>query len=151
MELTFKIYCDRHRKKWYMVRIFSSVSRMYEWNKKDGYKNSVTRKDRYLGLTRAYTVYNIPPKRAKKKTTRSGEIGCISFVVAHTTSGIVSHECTHAALYWFLDTHKKIEKILSPEYDEKLAWVQGNLVRQVWVHWFRAEKSGIIKSLTSPE
>lgn len=143
--LTFRVYCDRHRKKWYVVRIFAAKKEMYAWNKEDGYENR-DKKDRYLGLTRAHEVWTIYPKRSKKKDKKSGEIGSISFVVDHTTSGIVSHECTHAALYWFLCTHKKLEKLNNPDYDEKFAWVQGNLVRQVWMHWFKAEKAGRLTS-----
>ena len=140
--VAFKIYCDRHRKKWYMVRIFPTKKEMFSWNKKDGYNNPKGR-DKYLGVTRAYSVYYFD-KGKKTKGRKSGEVGCISFLIDHCTSGIVSHECTHAALYWFLDTYKKIEKLLMPEYDEKFAWVQGNLTRQVWVHWFKLEKQGKI-------
>jgi len=141
-EQKFKIYCDKHRHKYWIVRIFPDKKSMFRWNIKDGYCPPNKKHD-YLGVTRAYSVYYFD-KGKKKSGRKSGEVGCISFVVAHCTSGIVSHECTHAALYWFLDTYKKVEKLLIPEYDEKFAWVQGNLVRQIWVHWFRLEKKGII-------
>jgi len=139
--LEFRLYCDRYRKKYYVCRIFGSLKEMHKWDKEDGYENPSLKKNNYLGLTRAYEVWSIHPKAKDKK---SGEIGSISLTVEHCTSGIVSHECTHAALYWFLATHKKIEKLLEPEFDEKFAWVQGNLNRQVWVHWFKAEKKGLV-------
>lgn len=72
-------------------------------------------------------------KTAAKRRPRRGQIG---FVVLHRQqigAGIVSHEMTHAALYYV--GWEEFPVRISKRLDERLAWVQGYLVQQFW-QWF---------------
>ncbi len=55
--------------------------------------------------------------------------GAILFYIGNVGSGIVSHEMTHAMFHWARYNRRATE--------EKRAWVQGDLVRQFWKHFYR--------------
>lgn len=52
-------------------------------------------------------------------------------------AGVVSHECTHAALYWCENNLRKFDPMKNNRHDEKLAWMQGWLTQQFWQKWYK--------------
>lgn len=146
--IKFRLYCDKEKTQYYKCIIFPDLKSMYKWNEKDGYKQDGEYK--YLGLVRSYSVIEIPSEKEglKGKIEKvSGEIGSISLVPHGCTSGVVSHEMTHAALYWFSKNHGSYKKLEKSKYDEMMAWVQGNLVSQFWTKWYELEEKGKIESV----
>ena len=81
---------------------------------------------------------------------RQPDMGWIVFHVGHVGAGIVSHEMTHAALYylqfWRPQLHRRLQT--SRQADEVLAWVQGWLVAQFWRKFYKAN-GGMVKATGS--
>lgn len=61
---------------------------------------------------------------------RTGELGIVLFHLGSMGAGIVSHEMTHAALMWRRRRCKRAT-------DERVCWVQGNLVMQFWRQFWK--------------
>jgi hypothetical protein len=74
---------------------------------------------------------------------KSDNIGEIIFYRDFLGAGVVSHEMTHAALYWV--TSKKNTDFgyrLDFKDDERLAEAVGQMCRQFWVKWFKKFPKG---------
>ena len=68
-------------------------------------------------------------------------VGCIVLPLDYIGAGIVSHELTHAALYW-ISRRTALRAIAYEDrhrLDERLANTQGWLVTQFWRHWYRTD------------
>ena len=139
-KISFKVWCDKKKTRFYWVHIFKNKETMQAWNLKDGYNGS----KRYAAVARSYSRQKLVKGRWKVK---KDEQGCVSFDVHTLGAGIVSHEFTHAALYWFHAKYKDYRKLDNSKHDELLAWVQGNLVRQFWYQFYKLKKSKRIKRL----
>lgn len=72
-----------------------------------------------------------------KKGKRDRQRGMVLFSRASVGGGVVSHEMTHAALYWVVNDCKINPLKLRKQDDEKLAWTQGYLVQQFWQKYYR--------------
>ena len=90
----------------------------------------------YYAACKEYDLRRVHPNfraimhgwRVWKNGKLTGELGQILFDLSYFGAGIVSHEMTHAALNWAHQTRTKNE--------EKICWVQGELVRKFWKkHW----------------
>lgn len=62
--------------------------------------------------------------------------GQVLFFTDFTGGGVVSHEMTHAALYWCMRNIKKFDPMKKKAHDERFAGLQGELVRQFWNRWY---------------
>ena len=127
---------------------------------KDVHKE-VTLKSRYKKIAKDYytviiadnfeELYNIADKKCKEKLkrdynglcksmfaiyedgTRSHKVGYIFLVKDILGAGVVSHECTHAVIYYFDNFIKDKEKIFkSSIYGETFCYMVGSLVRQIY-------------------
>lgn len=67
---------------------------------------------------------------------RTGQVGQILLWLGGFGAGILSHEMTHAALYWVMRRRRSIRKT-DKRADELLAWTQGWLVTQFWRNFYR--------------
>ena len=133
----FKLYCSR--KEYYLCKIFSSKKEMQKWNEEDGYKTTSD----YQGVCRQVDYFIVKGNKCKK----SSQIGTISFYIDRIGSGIVSHEMTHAALFWFKNKFRSYSKLGIKKNDEKVCYAQGHMVMQFWNHWYELIKIGRIKKI----
>jgi hypothetical protein len=144
MKVSFKVYCNGRngkKKEYYICHIFSTPKEMYEYNESTGYEG----RD-YMGLCRQYDKYKAS-KNGRPVGKKSDETGSVSLLVNHCGAGIVSHEFTHAGVYWF---NKKygIKKFCSSNYyDEIFAHIVSDLVNQFYNKWFKLEDNGTIKKI----
>lgn len=124
--------CKRGRRLFYRVCVFDDVDFMrdflHEQAKQLHYRPEFKACQRrgYFARTLACVTYWVPvPKNG------SNFIGTIAFCSEHIGSGIVSHEMTHAALYYCYRARKNFDP-RKPAHDELLAWTQGWLTTQFW-------------------
>lgn len=73
-------------------------------------------------------------------------MGEICFHVAAINAGVVSHEMTHATVYWALRKGLELGKIHEPnDIDEKIAWTQGYMVSQFWERVHKMKDRGVLE------
>ena len=69
---------------------------------------------------------------------------CIGFLCFHMNNmgaGVVSHEMSHAALFWFKRLHIPLARLeKDAAVAERFCLAQGLMVRQFWVTWLAEEK-----------
>jgi hypothetical protein len=70
------------------------------------------------------------------------QIGVICFYLGEMDAGVVSHEMTHAAIYWFEAEIGSCSLLNKPKHLEELCWVQGWLVTQFWARYWRLVDQG---------
>lgn len=87
---------------------------------------------RMVGFCRALEFRN---KRGGWKPNQRGRRGVVMLCIPYCGVGVVSHELTHAAHYE-LASHQKREPLTLKD-DERLAWLQGELVRRFWNGFYR--------------
>ena len=138
--IQFRIYPSKDRNLFYTVFIFKrkrhAQGYIREQNKLIGCPD--TQGD-FLAITRGWTSLKVNPDGTDGETGR--DIGQIVFCEKACRVGIVSHEMTHATIFWAKRMRKPFKKIFNggdenPEHEE-FCWVQGNLVRQFWVGWWK--------------
>ncbi len=136
----FRVYCDAAgKRRYYKVFIFRTEEQMYEHFKKTNtqsrWKRGGIGKLNFVAVCQGYRRYDV-----KRRGRLLPDIGQILFTADRLGAGVVSHEMTHAVIYW-ADTHTKIDlaKIASStRTDERIALVQGNLVNQFWSKFYKA-------------
>jgi hypothetical protein len=128
----FRLRCDT-RGRYFTVLIFRDKEAMQRFHLEQAkLVPGVSRLYRFTALTR---LWGWP---AKPRFSGPREIGQIQMYHGATGSGIVSHECTHAALYWFQRYSRwRLKDLAKRAADERLAWVQGSLVSQFWRNFYR--------------
>ena len=131
---SFRLYTARGRKRkhYYRVLIFPDVDRMRRyWTEQGivvaGSSGGHDWQARATGWVAQYVL-----RRGRWRKTNC--VGEILFHSGNVGSGIVSHEMTHAAHYTL---RQKWAHYNTPYRDEKLAWLQGWLVYQFWVNYYR--------------
>jgi hypothetical protein len=130
--ISFRLRCDRHGR-YYRVLIFPAREAMYQhdrrWNRNRGIR---TGRMRFLAIVHSFeTLYFKAGRWHSAK-----RIGDILFQRENIGVGIVSHEMTHAARY-YLQAWRPRLGWKTPRFDETMAWVQGELVRQFWCAFYR--------------
>lgn len=137
----FRCWCDRKRTSgFYAVMLYPTKAGMLakyrEVLRAAGLPTTGIR-DTEAAVLSWYQAVTLHPKQYGVILMHLGNIG----------AGLVSHEMTHASLYWVgrqrdgIPTHLDLDS----KTDERLAWVQGWLVTQFWRWWYRLEKRGIVK------
>lgn len=128
----FKIYADLEHKKFYKVFVFDDFEKMYKFMRKhavacgDEYFEGV--EDNYEGLCHSHAIDVVYGDGTRE---RYGDIGYILLHKKALTSGVISHECTHATTYYFGQCEVNKNIFEDCEADEKFASVQGYLVDQL--------------------
>ena len=141
----FRIRCVGKGSPSFCVRIFPDKQAMRAWANTQN-----------PGKTGQYakaeaSVHSYQRLRLKDgRWRRLPDMGWIVFHRGHIGAGIVSHEMTHAALYylqfWRPQLHRRLQT--SRKADEVLAWVQGWLVAQFWRKFYKAN-DGRVKATGS--
>ena len=145
----FKSYGNsKSSKKDYMiVNIFNSYEEMYDYVDKRE-KQKVERD--YSG--RCYCIDHVFENIETKEWEYKPLCGDLYFVYDNMGGGTVSHECCHAVIGYFnrkiKDKQKLMEDIQNdvvyddcPDIEELFCYMQGNLVNQIYNHYFEdAEK-----------
>ena len=115
------------------VMIFRTGEELRSYIRSDNFPGGAYRRSKFTeGFCRA--LHKRLPS-GKWGPSPNGRRGIVLLNRAFFGVGIVSHEWTHAAHYE-LSRHQKREPIRAKD-DERLAWLQGELVRRFWVSYYR--------------
>lgn len=123
-------------KDWYRVLIFPRSNQMHEFYDKQlksgemcsckyQHKGKVDRG--YLGQVNYH------------RRMPDGSVGQVLLCNKAIGAGIVSHEMTHAAVF-YLRNHRRMN-IAAYRNDERLAYLQGNLTREFWWEWWKTQEA----------
>jgi hypothetical protein len=114
----FRVYTEGRASKYYTVFVFADkrAMRIYQNAQSDIW--GVKRWTKFEAICTGWKI---------KDRKRWRNIGCVLFHLDYIGSGVVSHEMTHAAIFWRKKRHS----------DERFCKVQGNLVRQFWWNYYR--------------
>jgi hypothetical protein len=145
----FRIYPEKDRFRYYTVFVFPSKRAMYTYFREQrGILDRVDGTDRCNGecnfqaLATGWTVCNYGPD--KTETINERDIGQILCHQGRIGAGLISHEMTHAALFWAAREKLNPKRVVCGEGNraehERFCTVQGNLVRQFWLRWWKLEK-----------
>lgn len=128
-----RLYCTSVRGHYVDAFIFPSQKAMYDYIREEGHDP-----DGCAAMCLGFTKFNEQGNQTK-------HIGTLCFYRSKLGSGIVSHECTHAALNWLrlkyprclLGDDLSDTPVVSPDHPEEyLCWVVGNLVAQFWSRYY---------------
>lgn len=145
----FRVYVDRTKKgPYYRVLVFKTLETMQESYAASERVRGVTRsrKLRFWAITSWTATYYLRLRNGYRRWRKSKCCGTILFWKDSVTSGVVSHEMTHAAIFhaeavgWLpFDpriTLKGASGLQAHGKEEKLCWLQGWLVCQFWRSWY---------------
>ena len=150
--ISFKLKYEKKSKNYARVFIFRDKETMYKFfDEQKVYSNtkqpkSVSAGDDkdwehdFVAMFQAFKTYDFKPKKRGKLKNHMGNL---LFYADKTGSGVVAHECGHAALYWYSEKnpHKKEWKVIENIYkEEELLYTLGYLVAQFWTNWFKNQK-----------
>lgn len=148
--ITFKLKYEDGCKSYAKVFIFRDKETMYKFYDEqkllEGQEQPkmVTKKydpgHDFVAMFQPFKTYDFRPN---KKGKLKNHMGNFLFYADKTGSGVVAHECGHAALYWYLEQnpHKKEWKVIeSMDKEENLLFTLGYLVSQFWMQWFKNQK-----------
>ena len=143
----FRVKPNPTKPHFYEVRIFDTKAAMVaHWHKRheSGY---FTDKSTGSGVVRKFEAIASSSEKLEQwsdgRWRKTPWLGEVLFYKSFMGAGIVSHEMSHAGLYWLTrnkDTSKGFN--LSRRDDEKLAEAVGELSRQFWVKWFKKFSTG---------
>jgi hypothetical protein len=136
-QIQFRVYCDAQHRRYYNVFIFATKELMYAHFAKT---NAHTQwRDGRFDMKMNFEAIAQFWRRLKKRTPEN--IGQILFYAGGFGGGVVSHEMTHATIYWAEYVKMDLAKLpTSKRIDERFAWAQGFLVSQFWDNFYKAEK-----------
>ncbi len=141
----FRVRCVGKGSPTFCVRIFPDKRAMKAWASQEN-PDRTTSYAKAEASVHAYRRLRLTQGRWH----RHADTGWIVFHMGHIGAGIVSHEMTHAALYylqlWRPQLHRRLQT--SRNADEVLAWVQGWLVAQFWRKFYKAH-GGTVKATGS--
>lgn len=129
----FRIYPE-DKSLFFRVRVFESKEKMYEHF--DGVKEN------YPGQEKNFEAICLNHK-IEKKYPSSGwrltpEVGEIWFYEDCIGGGIVSHEATHATMYYLerngLEDYSRLGAY--GDMHEPMCWLQGKIVAEFWSRWY---------------
>jgi hypothetical protein len=136
-QIRFRVYCDREKRRYYDVRIFATKALMYEHFQKSNV-DTEWQEGRYEATMNFEAIAQFWRRIGKR--CKPENIGQILFYASAIGSGTVSHEMTHAVIYWAQYVKMNLAKLpTSKRIDERFAWAQGFLVTQFWRKFYRAQ------------
>lgn len=129
-EVTLKEKYKKIHKDYYTVVIAEDLEELY--NIADKYCKEKLERN-YNGLCKSmYSIYT--------DGSRGNKVGYIFLLKENLGGGVVSHECTHAVIYYFDNFIKDKEKIFkSSIYGETFCYMVGSLVRQIYNYCYDNE------------
>jgi hypothetical protein len=138
--VSFRVYCDdrkRKHRRYYTVYIFTTRAAMFEHFKRTNIgvqwrKGYCVRKMNFHAIAQHWQVI---PRRSPEN------IGQILFYAGYIGAGVVTHEMSHAAVYYAKHVKLDIARIYnSKRIDERFARMLGELVRQFWLKYWSATR-----------
>ncbi|MCK9370766.1 hypothetical protein M0R04_12725 [Candidatus Dojkabacteria bacterium] len=129
--VSFKIYPEKNKKKYYKVIITQTKEQMYFVNDEISRIQKLEKiKHNYIAICRSY-------EHTDKKF--KGQIGTILFYVESSRKvGIVSHEMTHAVIYYFCGKGYKLKNIRkNKKLEEKFCNYSMFLNAHYWNNWYK--------------
>jgi len=121
---------------WYRVLIFPRVSQMHEFYHRQWTSGEVCDCRRmHKGKMDCQFLGQVSYIRPRPP---DGSLGQIIFCAKAIGAGVVSHEMTHAAVF-YLRNHRGMN-ISNSKNDERLAYLQGDLTRDFWNQWYAAKR-----------
>lgn len=128
-----RLRAERHGKPVVLVEVHRDRDAMQRAIKEDG-RSACYRTEGFCASFWAKSY-------AKGKATTPWRWGCRVYLYAGGAgSGVVSHELTHAALF-YCTRSRKTDRISFRRLNERLAWTQGWLVHQYWQAYYRKPKA----------
>ena len=134
--VTFRVYPDGEQDNYYTAFIFKTKAAMAAFQVKttEGVKWGSKYQDMddsaYEAITYNWGAF-----------PRGNEAGQVLFYTGSCNSRIVSHEFTHAALYWVKAHGVKATHLYTrPGADERLARTQGDMVGEFWAEYWQKKK-----------
>jgi hypothetical protein len=130
-ELIFRVYAEHGSRLYFRVKIFRTVRDMRAYARR---RSPGARFGHFLGLASTWTKLRYSKHRQRWRTLP--ECGEILFAKHRLQVGILSHECTHAAIGWAKRRGLHVDRAetfrpLVPDDEERLCHVQGHLVSQI--------------------
>ena len=136
---------------YFVVRVYTTLAEMRKCCAEDGTSPANFFQGAY-GACQKWQIKSVKPKRGKRKgrPARTKEAGQIMLARRHLGVAIVSHECAHAACYWFSRIKckserawvKDVTKVEDVIQEEMLCYAVGELSRQVYLG---LEEAGVLK------
>ncbi len=144
----FRVHPNDDRQHYYTVLVFDERYQMHLFHQKQiGLiqaqeasalsSDAVTRLGEFEALTSSWRVEASDSTRQAHSDLNLGQI---LFYQKRLGAGIVSHEMTHAALFWLERIGRLADLATDADVQEQCCQVQGNLTRQFWVKWLRIER-----------
>ena len=134
----FRIRPKPDRPEYYQVRIFKTQEQMFRWSERRGF--DVGGREANTGAyVCSFQLYHIDADGGEKTLP---QIGIICLHLDELGAGVVSHEMTHAALYWFRYSLGDYSQLEQGDYLETVCQVQGDLTGQFWDRYFRLVRQG---------
>jgi hypothetical protein len=137
--ISFKVYTRRRTGQYFVINIHPTKQAMHEYCRLYLFREG----EDYLALCSGYERYK-PLKKGGEIVRK--HIGEINFFRGFLTAEAISHEATHAALYWARRSGLSKDAIFNKGEgdrnvsadEEKLCYVQGRIAQQitnkVWKH-----------------
>jgi len=140
--IRFRVRCVGKGSPYFSVHIFPDKQAMRAWASRQN-PDKTARYGKSEASVHAYARSRL----VSGWWQRQADTGWIVFHMGHMGAGIVSHEMTHAALYYLQFHRPQLHRRLqtSPKADEVLAWVQGWLVAQFWRKFYKAN-GGLVRA-----
>jgi hypothetical protein len=136
----FRISPERGDKRFYRVLIFPTKALMYHYfdlrharrriEYRLGFEPSLAHD--FAALTTGYETY----RRHRGREVLTNDVGEILFHEGFLGAGVVSHEMTHAALFWLERVGLSAQDLADPSVEERLCLVVGHLCRKFWAKYF---------------
>lgn len=137
----FKVYPGSNKGLYFSVYIFRTKDQMYDHFKQSNvdteWKQPGQDECDFTAITQSWMRYDITPDSEILKP----DMGRILFYSGGFDAGIVSHEMTHATLYWAIRKRIKAASLYNDKNaEEKFCWAQGYLVNQFWTKFYSLQK-----------
>ena len=154
----FRVYPERDRFRYYTVFIFPSKRAMYTFFRSQANilnSDGTRRCDEecnFAALATHWTKFHIASGADRTKDVEDPRnIGQVLFHRKKVSASIVSHEMTHAALFWANREGLEPREVMAGNRTnaiggdcgsahERVCYVQGNLVRQFWLRWWKIQE-----------
>mgnify|MGYP001593298004 CR=1 FL=1 len=139
LSVIFKIKYAKNSQKYIKAFIFRDKETMYKFYELQLEKTGQKDKLNFSAMFQPFKIISFKNKKEKEKN----HMGNLLFYQGATGSGVVSHECGHASLYWFCENNphpKEYKVIKNMEKEEELLWTLGYLVSQFWKNYYKFQE-----------
>lgn len=125
---SLKLWCEREKKRYFLVYIFETEKQMKEWQHQWCDKHKIQRRPKdFNALTFVH------------ERKRRGKLGHMLLNLELLNIEIVSHEVTHCCLFWLERvTPRSLYKLFDSQHIiERVATMSGAMVTQFWNYYVK--------------